>query len=148
MSVLSKYVFDPLKAAAARALSSMNPLNQLAGQAAANAVNSAVGSVTSQVADANAHNSAMGLSNPAIGKLETDLNAAVSAFVQATVAAEVPIIGGAVAPAFGELATTALTFAENHALTYLAGVFHFHQTNTVPALAVQPAPSGQSNGES
>jgi hypothetical protein len=144
MSLLSKFFFDPLLAAAARAMSSINPAAQAVGQAAAAAV---ANTVTADVATNTDHNSAMGLSNPIIGQLESDLNNAVTAFVEAIIAKDIPVAGVLIAPEIGKLTLTALTFAEEHALTYLAQVFHFHATNNLPVTTAAAPNAPQKQAE-
>jgi hypothetical protein len=133
MSILSKYVFNPLFNAIARSQTSVNVSQQSDGAAAA-AVVSPVASPDGTNADT-AHLSPMGQANASIGALETALNDAVAAYAQAFVTAEVPLVGGLVAPEVGNAVRTALSFGENHALNYLAGLFHFHAATAAPATA-------------
>lgn len=124
MSLFSKYVFDPLKAAIAKALMSSSPTTQATAGAAAGAV---AGTPEPTVPDPT-HNSPAGVADPLIAALETALKDAVDAFVTEAVS-ELPMVGGLLAPEAVKLANMGLTFAEQHAITYLSGLFHFGKTS-------------------
>lgn len=130
VSFFSKFVFNPIMAEIARGFTSSSATTQATAQAGATAV-AAVVQPGTNAPPTGSPNSPLGNANDVIAQLENDLNNAVAAFVQATVAAEVPVVGVLVAPKVGELTKVALTFAENHALTYVAALFNFHKT--VPA---------------
>lgn len=133
MSFFSKYVFDPLWNAVSRSTTSVNVAQQASGKAAAAVI--AVPSAqdpSTNISDA--HLSPMGQLNPHIAALETAINEAVAGYAAAMVTADVPIIGGLVAgPVRGGI-LAAMQFGENHAMTYLAGVFHFHTATVGPSI--------------
>jgi GH24 family phage-related lysozyme (muramidase) len=124
VSIFSKYVFDPLKAAIAKALMSSSPTTQATASAAAGAV---AGTPEPTVPDPT-HNSPAGVADPLIAALETALKDAVDAFVTEAVS-ELPLVGGLLAPEAVKLANMGLTFAEQHAITYISGLFHFGKTS-------------------
>lgn len=140
VSFLSTFVFNPILAEIARGFTSSSPTTQATAAAASTAAATVVQPTATTPAAASS-NSPLGSANDIIAQLENDLNNAVAAFVQATVAAEVPVVGVLVAPRVGELTKVALTFAENHALTYVSALFNFHKTVSVPA-ALPQAPAG------
>lgn len=141
MSFLSKFVFNPILAEIARGFTSSNPAMQATATAASPSATSTALVVPTDAPVTGSPNSPIGQTNPLIQQLEDDLNNAVAAFVQATVVAEVPVVGVMVAPKAAELTKTVLQFAENHALSYVAGLFHFH-INTQPTVV---APSAQAS---
>lgn len=135
LSFLSKFVFNPILAEIARGFASSNPVSQAVANAASGpATATALVVGDNSLPPTGSPNSPMGQTNPMIQQLEDDLNAAVAQFVATTVSAEVPVVGMLVAPKAAELTKMALQFAENHALTYVAGLFHFH-------INTQPVPS-------
>lgn len=146
LSFLSKFVFNPILAEIARGFASSNPVSQAVANAASGpATSTALVVGDNSLPPTGSPNSPMGQTNPMIQQLEDDLNAAVAQFVATTVSAEVPVVGMLVAPKAAELTKMALQFAENHALSYVAGLFHFHiNTQPVPV----PAQQGVSGGGS
>lgn len=130
-SLLDKFIFDPIKAAAARATTSTNPIARAVGAAAQDAVEKIDADIS---APAN-HNSAVGVTNNVVGDLETGLKSSVDAFVTALVmvaGAKGGPIGVAVAtnlaPEAVQATNVAIDFAEQHAMTYLSALFAHHRT--------------------
>jgi len=131
LSRLVHFVFDPVLASIARAGTSSNPT----AQATAVAASAAVGKVVTDVNAALSGNSAAGMASPIIKDLEDGLQSVVNAFVASAVTSSVPVVGGLLAPEAVNLADAALTFAEQHALTYVSALFHFHKENSVAPTA-------------
>lgn len=131
MSFFSKYVFNPLFNAIARSTTSVNVDQQAAGAAALSVVPPSTSSDTNTDT---AHLSPMGAANPHIAALETAINEAVANYAAAMVTADVPIVGGLVAAPVRSGILAAMQFGENHAMNYLAGVFHFHTATVGPAV--------------
>lgn len=139
MSWLSKFVFDPIKAAAARALTSSNPAAVTVGQAATDAIAKVTAAGQVEVAQLNqAAQSVMGQQHPVIGALESGLQEVVDAAITAFIPAPAILAG----PTTG-LANAALDFMEQHALTYLSALFHHAKSQVPPAQPANPSqPSG------
>jgi len=130
MSYLSKFVFNPMKAAIARAESSSNPVSRATGTAAA----TAVASITQDVSkESLAHNTVIGLGNTLVGDLETGLRDVLDAFVDSAVRSSIPVVGGLIAPEAVKLANCTLDFAEQHAMTYVAALFAHHKNAVAEA---------------
>lgn len=145
MSTISKFVFDPIKAAIARALSSSNPTAQATAQAA----KAVVDKVTIDTStDALTHNSAAGVASNVIGDLETGLKGVVDSFVYAAVFNAVPVAGAILAPEAVKMADWSMAFAEQHALTYVASLFAHHNAVISGAAATAPAGAANSGGSS
>jgi len=128
MSILSSalhFIFDPVQAAVARSATSANPT----AQATAVAAQAVLGKVVTDINASLSSNSAMGMANPIIKDLEDGLQSVVDAFVTSAVTSAVPVVGGMLAPEATGLANAALTFAEQHALTYVSALFGFHKSN-------------------
>jgi hypothetical protein len=154
MSYLSKFVFNPIKAAIARAESSSNPVSRATGTAAA----VAVGKIAQDVShDALSHNTVIGLGNSLVGDLETGLRDILDAFVDSAVRSSIPVVGGMIAPEAVKLANCTLDFAEQHAMTYVAALFAHHKAavataGTATITGVQPnlnlvvGPDGKKQG--
>lgn len=136
MSWLSKFVFDPIKAAAARAVTSQNPAARSVGEAAA----AAIGNVATAAANAiPSANSVVGQAHPVIAALEDGLRDVVDAALTAFIPAPLAVVDG---PAVS-LANAALEFAEQHALTYVSALFqHAKAGINTPA----PAPGSLQTG--
>lgn len=142
MSWFSHFIFDPIKAAAARATTSTNPVARATGAAAQDAISHVAqdASMTSL-----SHNSAVGVANTVVGDLESGLKGVVDSFVYALVAQGAGMVpGGALlAPVLGADAVAAanvgLDFAEQHAMTYLSALFSHHRTGLQTATS---APAG------
>lgn len=136
MSWLSHFVFDPIKAAIARATTSSNP----AVVAVANQASTTYNQLASQVSAASTlplnANSAAGAANTAIGTLENGLNLAIEAFLGAALGAAGPV-GQEVTPEVQAVTHTVLVFGEQHALTFVSALFS-HAKAQVPA--AQPHP--------
>ncbi len=143
LSQVSHFVFDPIKAAAARAQVSSNPATAAAGDAAVKAVAaiptpvaaSVGGAIASGIAsaamtvaaDLNAHKSAIGIINDVVGDAETALKMAVDAYAAATVGS-LPIVGGLLAPEAVKIANAAMDFGTQHLMTYMAALFSHHSS--------------------
>lgn len=139
MSDLSRFlhfIFDPIKAAAARAQVSSNPVTAAAGDEAVKALapiqtpGAAVATGVAQAAtiiaaDLNAHKSPVGIINDVVGDAETALKVALDGFVAATVGG-LPMVGGLLAPEAVNVANAALDFGTQHLLTYVAAVLSNH----------------------
>lgn len=134
MSWLSKYVFDPVKAALARQANSQNPVSSAAGKAGLDAVKNIAAVTVTAVDDAITHRSAVGLSNPIVGALEDGLKNIVDATLTAGLG-QVPIAGALITPEAVNVADMGLNFLEQHAATYLAGLFHHARTQNVASPA-------------
>jgi hypothetical protein len=132
MSLVSEFIFDPLKAAIAKALGSSNPATQATAQAAADAVTATAPAPAA--APVMSSNSPAGIAMPEIAALEDALNQAVATFAGNFITTEVPIVGGLIAPEAKKAIVAAMTFGEQHAATYLAGLFHFHTEVATTAL--------------
>ena len=117
MSYFSSFIWRPLVAALARARGSSHAGSAAAASAALDAVNRLGQDVHDQLASGVGPNSASSLGSAAVRDLEDGLRAAVDAFL--TAAVPVGLNGLAVGAA-----DLALTWAENHAHDYVAGLFH------------------------
>jgi hypothetical protein len=140
MSLLSKFVFDPIKAALGRGATSSNPVvvaAAVAGQATYTAAANDVATAASQPLSAN---SAAALGSNLIKDAEDGLRLALVGIITAGLA-NVPIIGAAVTPEAVAAANMALAFAEQHALTYVSALFA-HGKAQVPPVS-QPAAAAQ-----
>jgi hypothetical protein len=125
-------VFDPIKAAIARASTSSNPAVQQTAQVAAGAVNQIAKDVDTTSLSSN---SAAGLGNKLIGDFENGLNDTVSTLAAALIG-DIPVVGGFIAAEAKPQIGAALVFAEQHAFNYIAALFAHHKT------AVDAAPQG------
>lgn len=134
MSWASHFIFDPIKAAVARAATSSNPVAQQTAAAATTAI-AKIDTDTSS--SALSSNSAAGVVSTVIGDLENGLNEVVSTFA-AAVAGDIPLVGGFIAPKVHDQAMVALAFAEQHAMTYIAALFSHHRAAVVTA--AEPVP--------
>lgn len=125
MSTLSKFVFDPIKAAIARAATSSSPV----AVATAAAAGAAVAAVATDLAPTSlSSNSVVGLGNKLVGDFEDGLRDTLDAFIVA-LCGEVPLVGAALAPEVVSAANVSLAFAEQHAMTYIAALFASHKAN-------------------
>jgi hypothetical protein len=132
MSWLSKYVFDPVKAALARAEGSSNAGVAAAAKAASDSLNSTAAQVGTDLSQGLTANSAVALKNDVVKGLEDGLKLAVDAYLTAAV----PLgLGAAAVP----VANAAIDFAESHALAYVSSLFS-HAKGQVAA-TVSPAPA-------
>lgn len=144
LSWLADHVFDPIAAAISRAKTSSNPVAAAVGAAADTAYTKITGDVstaaTTLVSTPISSQSAAALASPAIADAETGLQAVVDAFVVAMVG-RVPVVGAVLAPEVVGAANIALTFGEQHFLTFISSLFNHAQTK-VAALAT-PAPAAK-----
>ncbi len=140
MSWLSKYVFDPVKAAMSRQANSQNPIAAATGKASLDAVKNISAVTVSTIDDAITHRSAVGMSSPIVGALEDGLKSVTEAALTAALG-EVPVVGALITPEAVAAADMGLTFLEQHAATYLAGLFHHARTLNVapPSAQLDPA---------
>lgn len=116
MSWLSKYVFDPVKAALARAEGSSNAGVAAAAKAASDSLNSTAAQVGTDLSSGLTANSAVALKNDVVKGLEDGLQATVDAFLVSAV----PLgLGVATVP----VANALLDFTEQHALAYVSSLF-------------------------
>lgn len=136
MSLLSKYVFDPIKAALARAAQSSSPEVQAAAQAGQAAYNTAASAIQSASTQPLTPNSAAGLGNDLIKIGEDGVRNAIDGVVTAAVGG-IPVVGVALTPEAVAAANLAIDFAESHFATYVASLFsHAKQqvaTQAIPA---------------
>ncbi len=144
MSWLSKYFFDPVKAALERQSTSANPISAAAGVAATAAIQNVVAVASTSINVAVSTKSAAGLANPVIGALEDGLKSVIDAALIAGLG-EIPIVGAMVTPGAVALTNTTLTLMEQHAATYLASLFH-HAKAQVPAATATVASQVASQG--
>lgn len=113
------FVFDPVKAAIARAATSSNPVAVATAAAAGAAVATVAADTTPQALSSN---SVVGLGNKLVGDFEDGLRATMDSFLTALVG-EVPLAGAVLAPEVVAAANVSLAFAEQHAMTYIASFF-------------------------
>lgn len=125
MSWLSKYVFDPVLAALARAAISSNAGVAAAAKATQTSLNASAAKVGGDLQAGLTANSAAAVDNDIIAGLENGLQAAVNGFCEAAI----PVVGGEVAAG----ADVVLAFAEQHAATYLASLFAHAKAQTAAA---------------
>jgi hypothetical protein len=131
MSLLSKYVFDPVKAALARAEGSSNAGVSAAAHAASDSLNKTAAQAGADLSQGLTANSAVALKNDVVKGLEDGLKLSVDAYVTAVV----PLGLGAMAL---PLVNAGLDFAEQHALAYVSSLFH-HARTEAAAQAAPPA---------
>lgn len=150
LTVARNFIFSGVFTQAARAASSSSPTQAAAGNAALAAIStgpaaatakavaiSTLGTVAQDVASGiAAHNSPVGITNAIVGDLEDGLKGIVDGFVT-TMASGVPLVGGLIAPEAVNVVNMGLDFAEQHALTYVAGLFAHHKA--AAAASVAPA---------
>jgi lysozyme len=135
VSWVSKYIFNPIEAAIARAKTSSNPVAQQTGQAAS----AALGNIVKDIGgDSLGSNSVQALGSVLVKDMEDGLYAVVDAFVAASVTSAIPVAGAAVAPEAVALANCAIAFAEQHALTYISSLFAHHKAQVNASAPVQP----------
>lgn len=135
MSVLSKFIFDPIKAALARGATSSNSVVVAAAQAGQVSYAEAAGDIAATVGQPLTANSATALGSDLIKDAEDGLRLALDGVITAGLAS-VPIIGGAVTPEAVGAANMALSFGEQHFLTYVSSLFA-HGKAQVPAAGPQ-----------
>lgn len=127
MSWLSKFVFDPIQAAIARAQTSSNPTAAAVGGAAGTAYTKIATDVTTGLNQPLTQNSAAAVGNQAIKDLEDGIQEVVDVFLTASLGTAGPI-GAALAPEAVQGANILLTFGEQHGLTFLSSLFHHAKT--------------------
>jgi lysozyme len=135
MSWASKFIFDPIKAAIARATTSSNPAVAAGAVSVQTTYNQVSTTINSAANNGLSTNSAAGVANDLIGQLENGLLAAADAFITGGLASTGPV-GAALAPEAVAGANALLTFGEQHAMTYIAALFSHARTQAVAA----PAP--------
>lgn len=135
---LAGHVFDPIQAAISRAKTSSNPTASAVGAAADAAYQKISGDVAATLNQPISSQSAAALANSAIADFEAGLQAVVDAFVASAVG-RVPVVGAVLAPEAVAGANIALTFAEQHGLTFLSSLFN-HAQAKVAAASTPAAP--------
>lgn len=135
MSILSKFIFDPIQAALARGATSSNSVVVSAAQAGQATYAAAAGDIAVTAALPLTANSAAALGSNLIKDAEDGLRLALDGVITAGLA-NVPIIGGVITPEAVGAANMALSFAEQHALTYVSSLFS-HGKAQIPAAVPQ-----------
>lgn len=135
MSWLSAHVFDPIRAAIARAQTSSNPVAAASATAAAATYDKIATDVQIGPDQPLTSNSAVALGNTAVKDLEDGLLEVVDVGISAALGMTGPV-GVALSPVAVQGANITLTFLEQHAMTYVASLFS-HAKAQVAAL---PAP--------
>ena len=131
MSILSHFVFDPVRAALARGSTSHNSIIAIASVAGQGAYSEASDAVALSVTQPLTANSAAALGSVLIKDVEDGLRIALDGIITASLAG-VPIAGPAATKEAVAIANLSLAFAEQHALTYISSLFA-HGRNQVPA---------------
>ena len=131
MSMLSHFVFDPVRAALARGSTSHNSVIAAASVAGQGAYVAATDAIALTVAQPLTANSAAALNSVLIKDVEDAIRIALDGIITASLVG-VPIAGPAVTKEAIALANMSLAFAEQHALTYVSSLFA-HGRNQVPA---------------
>lgn len=142
MSILSKFVFDPIKAALARGATSSNPVvvaASVAGQATYTAAAADVATAASQPLSAN---SAAALGSSLLQDGEDGVRMALDGVITALVG-QVPVVGGLIAPEAVAAANLGLSFGEQHFLSYVSSLFAHAKTVAAAGTVTVAAPGPQ-----